>query len=179
MENSADKSKVPAGEAFQTELLALIPALRRQALALSCNPALAEDLMQDALEAALKMNSSYAQGTNLGAWVFTIMRHIHRNQLRKHRRRRRLETSANSIRSAAPSPEDQETGLVLQDALKQVGAMHPAAMETFSLVVIDGMSYRDAAIKTAVPVGTVRSRVARVRRIILEAFQETKDRASA
>lgn len=148
---------------FDDEILDAIPKLRRYALRLARNSSDAEDLMHDTLESAYQMRKSYTQGTNIVAWLFTIQRHIFLNGARKIRRRAQSELVAADRALAAVQQGDQEANLLWRDIVAEFDRLNPDAVETFGLVALDGLTYQEAAEALDISIGTVRSRIARVR----------------
>lgn len=143
-------------------ILSQLPALRRYALALTRDPAEAEDLVQDALLRGHERRRSRRPGDSLRAWLMSILRNRFLDRLRHHRARRRREGEA-----AAMAPLTMEAP---QDAAVRLAQLRAAFMdlapeqrEALTLVAIDGLSYAEAAGIAGVPAGTVMSRVARAR----------------
>ena len=146
---------------FQCELIALIPHLRRFSRALCGRRAIAEDMAQEALAKAWRARDRFEPGTNLKAWLFTILR----NEFCSHARRGWREThwdSNKGERIAAPADE-QEWAMYLSDAARALGGLSDGQREALILVGAGGFSYEDAAEICGTAMGTVKSRVARAR----------------
>lgn len=147
---------------FRRELVAVLPRLRRFAYALSGNRTDAEDLVQSAVERALRHNESWQEGTRLDSWMFRIIQNLWRDELRAHRRR------TLPLEDVGDLPDHG----IADAALRRIELEQArAALDTLpldqraviALVVLDGMSYADAAATLEIPVGTVMSRLARAR----------------
>jgi RNA polymerase sigma-70 factor (ECF subfamily) len=147
---------------LRSEISALVPRLTRYARALTHDITAAEDLVQDCVTIALRKIHLWEPGTDLRAWLFTILHHQYINGLRRDARHRASIKLQKSYQ-ASVSPPDQHTRLELRDlerALRQL----PEDQRSLVLVVgVDGLRYEDAASAFNIPLGTVRSRVARGR----------------
>ena len=158
-----------ADDAFKTELTGLIPQMRAFARSLCRDAVAADDLAQDALLKAWNNRSSYQAGTNMKAWTFTIMRNNFLNDLRKSRRQTELDPEV-AEKTLVAHPEQE--GIVhmsdLQRALDQLPAER---REALLLVGAGGFAYEEAAQVCGVPVGTMKSRVARGRAQLQELME--------
>ena len=145
---------------FKTDLIGLIPYLRAFAVTL-CGRMISEDIAQEALVKAWKARSSYQDGTNLKAWLFTILR----NEYVSHRRRAWREVAWDEDAGAKiPSPpEKQAWQSELSDVERALHRLPESFREALTLVAVAGFSYQEAANIAQVPVGTVKSRVGRAR----------------
>lgn len=140
-----------------------LPGLRRYARALTGNAWAADDLVQDTLERACSKWRLWLAGTDLRAWLFTIMHNIHASDVRRTLRQQQLaptgswdEEAAQVADSSAPT----DVRMDLQHCLKQL----PEEQRTvLLLVVLEDMSYAEVASITATPIGTVMSRLSRAR----------------
>jgi RNA polymerase sigma-70 factor (ECF subfamily) len=137
-----------------------LPSLRRYARALTGDTWAADDLVQDTLERACSKWQLWAVGTDLRAWLFTLMHNLYLNQ------RRMAKVALNSVsiddveaELHAPSPGTDEP-LDLGRCLQRLPADQRAVL---LLVAVEDMSYEDAAKVLAIPVGTVMSRLSRAR----------------
>ena len=157
----ADRLPAPASQA-ESELLACIPQLRRYARGLMYDPEAADDLVQDTLERAwLKLPQWQADRGGLRAWAFSIMHNLFVDQLRS--RRGRLEDSwGDSLPEQAQAPR-QTDGLAVRDLDRALQRLPPDQRAVILLVAVEGVSYEQAALALAVPVGTVMSRLSRAR----------------
>lgn len=157
--------------AFERELTALIPAMRAFARTFTGRDiAYADDLAQQALESAWRSRNRFAAGTNLRAWVFTILR----NQFYSDRRRawRSAQLDQGAAERNLYAADNQEDVLRLQDVQQALTRLSDEHREALLLVAAGGLSYDEVASITGVCVGTVKSRVSRARsslQAILEA----------
>lgn len=155
------------GNSVRRELVALLPRLRRFARALTRNRDEADDLVQTALERALRNLDGWQHGTRLDAWMFRIMKNSWIDEVRSR-----------SVRTRVFAPEE-EGALVGADGAAAMETMLEAkavreAMELLpedqrlavALVLVEGFSYREAADMLDVPIGTLTSRLARGRAAI-------------
>lgn len=140
----------------------LIPRLRRYARALTGDRARADDLVQDTLERALSRFHLWRAGSDLRAWLFTIMHNLYINQLRRSALERDfapLESEALAV-AARATQEDTLAVRDLDAALKRLPAEQ---REVLLLVGLEQMTYEQAARVLEVPLGTVMSRLSRGR----------------
>ena len=163
-EDNARRADINKGLTFNDDILAEIPRLRRYAYVLLRDQASADDLVQDSLERALSRQNLFQPGTNLRAWLFTIMHNLHVNAVIKARRAPPSGTTndaAESHRSAVePSQGDH---LMLRDLERALGALSEEQRSVVLLVGVEGLTYAETAAVLEVPVGTVMSRLARGR----------------
>jgi RNA polymerase sigma-70 factor, ECF subfamily len=146
---------------FHSQLVALVPKLRIQALALTRNRAAAEDLVQDAVANALAAQESFTPGTNFAAWMHRILRNRFISTLRKQRETTDIEDLPSSAFAVGAAHEDR---MVLKELSKAVGRLPSDQREALFMVVLQGMSYEEVADATGCAVGTAKSRVFRARR---------------
>lgn len=150
-----------SGDAVREGLILLLPRLRRLARALAGQGADADDLVQLALERALARATQWRPDAALDKWVFAIARNAWRDELRARGRAQRLfapeEDGALMADGSGTQPAHQ---LELAMAL---ATLAPDQREVVALVLVEGMSYGEAAELLRVPVGTVTSRLARAR----------------
>jgi RNA polymerase sigma-70 factor, ECF subfamily len=140
-------------------MVELIPRLRRYARALAGDRAAADDLVQDTLERALAKLHLYRRGTDLRAWLFTVMHNVYVNQLRAARPGAQLDEEMPEL--SQPSRESE--GLELRDLDRAIRSLPPEQREVLLLVVLEDMSYEQTAGTLGIPIGTVMSRLARAR----------------
>jgi len=146
---------------FHTQLVALVPKLRIQALALTRNRAAAEDLVQDAVANALAAQDSFTPGTNFAAWMHRILRNRFISTLRKQRETTDIEDLPSSAFAVGAAHEDR---MVLKELSRALGRLPADQREALFMVVLQGMSYEEVAEATGCAVGTAKSRVFRARR---------------
>jgi RNA polymerase sigma-70 factor (ECF subfamily) len=140
-------------------IVGLIPRLRRYARALAGDRAAADDLVQDTLERAWAKLHLYRRGTDLRAWMFTVMHNVFVNQLRASRPGAQLEDDMPELSRPARETESLE----LRDLDRAIRRLPPEQREVLLLVVLEDMSYDEAARTLGIPIGTVMSRLARAR----------------
>ncbi|WP_206997641.1 sigma-70 family RNA polymerase sigma factor [Trinickia mobilis] len=146
---------------FEAEVVSRLPQLRRYARTLTGDPAWADDLVQDTAERALVRNSAFRAGTNLRAWLFTILRNLYIDQLRARR-----EIAVDD--ECAPwrfleAPRTEVDGLLLRDVQRALYQLPLEQREVLLLVGVEEMTYQEASSVLAVPMGTIMSRLSRAR----------------
>ena len=167
----------PVSPAFETEALASLDSLYRTALRLTRAPADAEDLVQETYLKAFRAADSFTPGTNLRAWLFTILHNTARNRARD-RARDTVAVDSEVVERAAEVParggpaETPET-LLLRDTLAPelqaaVEALPDAFRQAVWLRDVEEFSYAEIANMLSIPVGTVMSRISRGRRLLFE-----------
>ena len=159
----ADKPENPD---FKNELLGLVPFLRAFARSLTGNPEAADDLAQETLVKAWQSRASFIPGTNLKAWLFTILR----NQFYSDRRRawRQAPWDQDAAERIPGGSEDQVYSAELSDTVRALRRLSDEQREALILVGAGGFSYEDAAAICKCAVGTVKSRVARARKTLID-----------
>ncbi len=157
---------------FQHDLIALIPNLRAFSRMLCRSRDIAEDMVQEALAKAWRAQTSFKAGTNLKAWLFTILR----NEFYSYVRRTRRETCWDSeAGERIPAPErQQEWAMDLSDTARALGGLPDNQREALILISAGGFSYDDVAKICGTPVGTAKSRVARARAALLKILDGDK-----
>src|ERR1051326_6390069 len=142
---------------FKTELLSLIPFLRAFARSLCGNPENADDLAQETLVKAWQSRDTFIPGTNLKAWLFTILR----NQFYSDRRRawRQAPWDQEAAENIPGTRDDQGWAAELTDTARAPRCLSDEQREALILVGAGGFSYEDAAAICNCAVGTVKSRV--------------------
>jgi len=144
------------------EIETLLPRLTSFARYLTKDPCDADDLVQASVERALRKAHQFTPGTNLKAWLFTIMRNVHINEIRR-RARRGPTTDAMDCEELFSVAASQDIGLEVRDFMRAFDDLAVSHKKVIDLVGIQGHSYHEAAILLNVPVGTVRSRLSRAR----------------
>jgi RNA polymerase sigma-70 factor (ECF subfamily) len=150
---------------FKTDLLALVPFLRAFARSLTGNYEAADDLVQETLVKAWQSRDTFELGTNLKAWLFTILR----NQFYSDRRRawRQAPWDQDAAERMPGTSQDQNWAADLSDTARALKLLPDEQREALILVGAGGFSYMDAAAIVRCNVGTVKSRVARARKALL------------
>jgi len=144
-------------------ITAELPRLRRYARALLRDPGAADDLVQDCLERALSRLHQFRSGTNMRAWLFTIMHGIHVNAVRKGIRAANPHSLDPHTVDRHSTPPAQGHGLAVRELAMALDRISDEQREVLLLVGLEGMTYREAADILDVPVGTIMSRLARGR----------------
>jgi RNA polymerase sigma-70 factor, ECF subfamily len=159
---AAPRSPVP----FRDGLLAELPRLRAFARSMARNPDRADDLVQETLAKAWAHRSKFKEGTNLGAWLFTILRNTYYGELRS--RRREVSDSDGHHAAQLSSPPAQLHYLELQNVDQAFQALPAMQREALFLVGVSGLTYHAAALIGRCAVGTIKSRVFRARKTLLD-----------
>ena len=140
-------------------LVELIPRLRRYARALVGDRATADDLVQDTLERAWAKLHLYRRGTDLRAWLFTVMHNVHVNRVRAARPTDMLEDEMPELAQRAP----QGDTLLVRDLDRAIARLPAEQAAVLLLVTLEEMSYEEVAHTLGIPIGTVMSRLSRAR----------------
>jgi len=153
----------------EADLVTCVPHLRAFARSLTGHRERADDLVQDTVVRALTAAHQFQPGTNLKAWMFTILRNLHYGELRKNHGRLQLldDTAAHE----PAMPPSQEANLEFRDFRRAFGRLGDEQREVLILVGASGLSYEEAAKVCDCPIGTIKSRVSRARRTLLWLLQ--------
>lgn len=158
-------------DTIRAQMVQLLPRLRRFAIALAGSQADGDDLVQDTVERALKNLHTWEPGTRLDSWMFRIAKNRFIDIRRTAKRVRSVAIDA--PQEAAAVAEDGartvEARLELRDVTIALAALPDEQREAVALVLVDGMSYRDASDFLAIPIGTLTSRIARAREALAKA----------
>ncbi|MDB5926065.1 MAG: polymerase subunit sigma-24 [Betaproteobacteria bacterium] len=146
---------------FSARVQELIPRLRRYARALTGERAAADDLVQDTLERAWSKLHLWRHGSDLRAWLFTIMHNVHVNQVRS--RASALTVPLDDDIADAPVRATQSDMLEVRDIDAALRRLPLEQREVVLLVALERMSYSESAKTLGIPIGTVMSRLARAR----------------
>jgi len=147
-------------------MLAQLPTLRAFAVSLCGNFDRADDLVQETLLKAWQNLDKFEEGTNLRAWLFTILRNGYFSELRK--RRREVEDVDGKMTASLSVPPAQQGHLDMQDFRRALNLLPPDQREALVLVGAAGFSYEEAAAISQCAVGTIKSRVNRARAKLTE-----------
>ncbi len=172
-----------ADDPFTEEALSYVDSLYGTALRLTRRPADAEDLVQDTYLKAFRAAGTFEPGTNLRAWLFTILHNTARNRLRDHAREATTVDSemveqAVDVRTSAGEGETPES-LLLRDTLgpelqAAIEALPDAFRQAVWLRDVEEFSYAEIAQMLDIPAGTVMSRISRGRRMLFDRLQHLK-----
>lgn len=158
----------------------LLPELRARALRMTRDPSRADDLVQDAVERALRFEAHFEPGTNLRAWVQRILFSVFITKCRRSRRERNALDDLGHDPCAWTTPEASPCMAELSPpTARAVEALPPAFREAIELVDLGEVSYKDAAATLGIPVGTVMSRLHRGRRLLAASLSPARDVAQA
>ena len=146
---------------FRDQIIAAIPGLRAFGLSLTARSDRADDLVQETLMKAWKHHDSFEAGTNMKAWLYTILRNEFYTQLRK--RKREVEDADGYYSSKVAVHAEQEGHLDMADLRVALAKLPEDQREAIILVGASGFSYEEAADICTVAVGTIKSRVNRAR----------------
>ncbi|MFD2140713.1 sigma-70 family RNA polymerase sigma factor [Ancylobacter oerskovii] len=146
---------------LRDEIIGAIPNLRAFAISLSGSVDRADDLVQETLLRAFANISSFNPGTNLSAWLFTILRNLFRSEYRK--RRREVPDPDGAFAATLTTNPDQNSHLDFEDFRTALDKLPPDQREALVLVGASGFSYEEAADICKCAVGTIKSRVNRAR----------------
>ena len=161
-------SHSPATGSFETEMLALIPMLRRYSRSLSRSDADGEDLLQDCVEKALA-NKRQWRGTGLKTWTYTIMTNLYRN---RHRAEKRHPSESLDGHETIAIPDTLSDTLENDRLHRALALLSPDMRAVLMLVTVEGYSYQEAAETLAIPLGTVMSRLSRARETLRQHLAE-------
>ena len=164
---------LPATDAFTADALALIDTLYGTAIRLTRNPDAAQDLVQDTYLKAFRARDRFTAGTNLKAWLFTILHNTWRNR-RRDLARSRVEFDSETVEqadeglSSVVTFESPETLLMRATFDAELKSALEALPENFREAVwlrdVEELSYQEIADALGIPIGTVMSRISRGRR---------------
>lgn len=146
---------------IRPQLAALLPRLRRFGRTLARNLEDADDLVQAALEKALQRTEQWTPGTRLDSWMFRIMQTTWIDEVRARERRAQTFAPEEAGEQVGVSPQAaHDDALAVRKAVARLSDEHRAVV---GLVLVEGLSYQEAAQVLGVPVGTLTSRLARAR----------------
>lgn len=181
---------VETSAGFEAEALASVDSLYRTALRLTRDPADAEDLVQDTYLKAFRAADRFERGTNLRAWLFTILHNTARNRARD-RARDTVTVNSEAVDRAADAPafglsgvpiDTPETQLIRDTLDPELKAAIDALPEAFRQAVwlrdVEEFSYAEIAEMLGVPIGTVMSRISRGRRMLYDALMAKRAAAA-
>lgn len=131
----------------------------------------ADDLLQEAVVRALTAPHRFVPGTNLVAWVYTILRNQHVSNWRRRRRLTAMERSPEAIEASEAMEGNQESRVELSELQQALDLLPLLQREALLLVGPASLSYEDAAVAIGCSVGTVKSRVSRARAALRTALE--------
>jgi RNA polymerase sigma-70 factor (ECF subfamily) len=166
----------PDADAFASEALGLLEPLFATALRLTRNRSDAEDLVQDTYVKAFRFADRFERGTNIKAWLYTILHNTWRNR-RRDASRDTVEVDSERVEQAAafdgPAAHDTPEHILLRDTLDAdlqaaLDALPEAFRDAVWLRDVEEFSYAEIAEMLGIPIGTVMSRISRGRRLLFE-----------
>jgi len=157
------------------ELVEHLPAMRAFALSLTRNRASADDLVQDAIVKAWQNMDKFKPGTNLRAWLFTILRNLFYSSRRKSKRE--VQDSDGAMMATLSEKPDHDGRLAMADFETAFAQLNDEQREALILVGASGFSYEEAADMCGVAMGTIKSRVNRGRARLIELLDLKEDEA--
>ena len=157
---------MPMDESVRKAVLGAVPSLRAFAISLCGNVDRADDLVQETLLRALANIDSFQPGTNMSAWLFTILRNHFRSEYRK--RRREVEDGEGRYAETLTTQPEQYGHVEFREFREALVKLPPDQREALVLVGASGFSYEEAAHICECAVGTIKSRVNRARTRLAE-----------
>jgi len=156
-------------------LIEHLPAMRAFAISLTRNPATADDMVQDAIEKAWRSFDKFEPGTNMRAWLFTILRNTYYSSRRKAKRE---VADVDGVHTEGLAEKPAHDGrLQMTDFRAAFSQLSDEQREALLLVGASGFSYEEAAQMCGVAVGTMKSRTGRGRQKLAELMQLDEDDA--
>jgi len=153
------------GTVFREDVAALVPRLRAYARSLAREPHLADDLVQDTVVLALRGEARFTPGTNLEAWLFTILRNRFRSAVGRRRRTEPL-PEEEELERALWVPAAQDAALDVRAFRLAFARLKPGYREVLVLHAVHGLRYEQIAAVCGCEVGTVKSRMNRARTVL-------------
>jgi len=167
----SDTSHQSSRRELYNAILPEIPSLRRYARFLARDPDLADDLVQEALTRAVGAADSFRLGTNIRAWLFTILKNVVRNSVRRGRHSP-IQSGDLVDTTVRSDPADQpDAHLELTSLTDAIDTLPPSFKQVLLLCGVEGFLYEEAANVLDVPVGTVRSRLFRARNLLMKRIE--------
>jgi len=149
-------------EKQQRLIIDQIPALRRYARALTGERHAADELVQDSLERAWSRFHLWRPGTDVRAWLFTIMHNLYANAVRKAKRAPAYAPLA-EVDRMSPIPSNAEAGIEVSNLIQALASLPDGQREALLLVSLEGLTYEQVSQVLDIPIGTVMSRLSRAR----------------
>ena len=166
-----------AAVTFKADLLAALPELRGFAMSLTINATRADDLVQETLLKAWKNQDRFVFGTNLNAWLFTIMRNHFYSECRKAKRE--VEDADGAAAAQLVVLPSQEHGIELKKVWAILAKLPQTQREALLLVAGQGMTYEAAAVLLGTQTGTMKSRVSRARAFLTATLRASNEHVFA
>jgi len=175
---SGDTGAAMTPDQFKSEMISLLPQLRRFALSLTRSGPDADDLLQDSVAAALQKWDQYDPAQPMDRWLFRVIRNLWISELRK----RKVRVGQGQV-DAAETAELQTDGgqqdaLAVKEVRAKVADLDPDLSQPLLLVCAEGYSYREVSDLLGVPIGTVMSRIHRARKLLIRGLSPQESEAS-
>jgi RNA polymerase sigma-70 factor (ECF subfamily) len=161
-------SRMPPASEFHAQILAVLPSLRQQALALTRHRADAEDLVHSAIANALAAHASFEPGTNFKAWIVRILRNRFFSDIRRQRETVDLDDAPASHLGRSGN---QEESIDVKDLWRHLSRLPTDQSLILTMVSLEGFSYDEASAYLRVAVGTLKCRVFRARTQLMHWMQ--------
>ena len=159
-------------QAFERELLTLLPRLRRFARALARDAADADDVVQAALERALKARDQWTPGTRLDSWMMKIVRNCWIDEMRSRTRRARtFLPEEDGVDVGSEAHREVEIRAEMHAVERAMDALSSEQREVIALVLVEGLAYKEAADLLEIPIGTLTSRLTRGRQALAQMLE--------
>jgi len=159
-------------DGLQRQIVDLLPRLRRLARVLSRDPVDADDLVQATVERALVHRGQWRPGTRLDSWMFRIMKNAWIDESRSRSRRAKVfAPEAHGDGVGRDGAAEMEARLAAADVERAMARLPDEQRLAIALVLVDGLSYKDAAEVLEVPQGTLTSRLVRGRMALIAELQ--------
>ncbi len=169
-------STIESTENIQTRIIGLLPRLRRFARNLTRNPHDADDVVQIAIERALTRLDQWHRDARLDSWLFRIVRNAWIDEVRSRARRDALFAPEEAGEAIGVAAMDREVDrLSVEAAMARLPEEQRSAV---SLVLVEGLPYKEAALVLDVPIGTLTSRLARGREALQAILQRAEGETS-
>jgi len=161
--------------AFRDELVSVLPAIRGYARTFERDAARAEDLVQDTMMKAWASRDSFQSGTNMKAWLFTILRNVYISSYRK--KKREVEDTDGAMEGSLAEKGRQEGHMAMLQLKDALSELKEDQREAIIMVGAAGFSYDEAAEIAGVAPGTIKSRVSRARKHLTELMGQVDGQA--
>lgn len=167
-------------ERTRTELTAILPRLRRFALGLARHPSDADDLVQAAVEKAIKRIHQWQPGTRLDSWMFRIIQTTHIDLMRSRKRQSAyVEMAEGQTNASFDGQAAIEASLTLKSVQKAILDLPEEQRSVVMLVSVEGKAYKDAAEILGIPIGTLTSRLVRARTALAKRLEGDSNTGSS
>lgn len=157
---------------FKTDMISLLPRLRRFAFSLTRSHPDAEDLLQDACAVALQKWHQYDPAQPMDRWMFRVVRNLWINEIRKRKVRQGEGHVPAEEASELSIESNQDEVMTAKQVRGRVNELHQDLAQPLMLVCAEGYSYREASDLLGIPIGTVMSRIHRARKQLVSSLSD-------